>query len=242
MNIKLPIESVESLVEIVLGERIEVSYRKEVIDSSPEITYTISVEPQQTTWKIYIHPMGASTDITFPMHALDFMVQRSHLGTMHIYKIDPQIQDICRLIHKRLQLEERESLRNDPSRTQPSNGEGVTALTETQEGARSGSSVSLPANIKHEKIDSLVFGESCKKGYRDFSEDLARDILRNVPVARQAYGDEAFPGSWGPRFIAKILYKRDPGVISNHLRVLYRLGVRSVDKIKLPYRPRNSHN
>ena len=100
-------------------------------------------------------------------------------------------------------------------------------------------SVSLPSNIKNEKIDSLNFGKSCKNLYRDFSEDIAREILRQIPDARQDYQSELPSGSWGPRWVAKKLH-RDEGTVSNHLRVMYKLGARSVDKIKLPYHPKNS--
>lgn len=100
-------------------------------------------------------------------------------------------------------------------------------------------SIPLPENIKLAKIDSLDFGKDCKKSYRDFSEDIAREILRQIPEAWEDRENEFSPGSWGPRYVAKRLTRAETS-ISNHLRVLYNLGVRSVEKIYLPYRPKNS--
>ena len=253
MNIQLPIESVDSFVDIVLGKRTDISYQRDVIDSPTKITYTVCFTNLDTPpWEIHIHPTGAGTEITFPVYIQPSHVKSSPLpggGVMEIYSgrklpvydnpIDKAKHDICHSINIFLKL--REPASNDTSRTQQSDGQGVTAKAETQDDAGNGSSVSLPANIKHGKIDSLDFGESCKKLYRDFSDSTAREILREIPSAWQDYQSEPASGSWGPRWVASKLYRADVGIISNHLRVLYRLGARSVEKIELPYHPKNSH-
>jgi len=137
MNIKLPIESVDSLVDIVLGKRTNISHQRDAIDNPPKITYTIWFTNLDTPpWVIHIHPMGAGTEITFPVR-----VQRSHVAhssafggsTIEVLSrvkplvyndpIDKAKHNICHFIYIRLMLEERERLNNDPSRTQPSEEE-----------------------------------------------------------------------------------------------------------------------
>jgi len=116
----------------------------------------------------------------------------------------------------------------------------VEAQTGTEQNGAVEDKAVLPSNIKSKNINTLNFGKSCKELYRDFSEDHAYEILRAIPGAWQEHQSELPAGSWGPRWVEKKLYI-SVGTISNHLRVLYKLGARKVDGIKLPYHPKISH-
>jgi hypothetical protein len=94
----------------------------------------------------------------------------------------------------------------------------------------------LPPNITSAEIDTLPFDvDRMRKVYRDFSEDKAREILKAIPKeSKKLQRNEKLRSG----VIAKNLFTT-PSPVSNHLRALYTMGLRTVDGIPLPYKPRN---
>jgi hypothetical protein len=119
MNIQLPIESVVSLVDIDLGKRTDVSYRQDVFSTPPKISFTISfTNLEAAPWRIYIHPLADSTEITFPLYFQASDVLPTPLpggGTMEILSEEPPVYDdpiekakydVCHSVWLELQLQE----------------------------------------------------------------------------------------------------------------------------------------
>lgn len=96
----------------------------------------------------------------------------------------------------------------------------------------------LPSDITAAGIDALSLDNSAlRKGpYRDFSADKAREFLKAiVELSRNRQGHNKLR----LKDITTKTYSSD-SVVSNHFRVLYRMGLRTVDGIPLPYKPRKA--
>jgi len=137
MNIRLPIENVDSLVDIALSIRTDISYQRKVFKNPPRIIYTVRFTNLATaSWKIQIHPMGDSAEITFPVRIKkpSYVVkypggsrieifEEGPFGKMgqpiYTHPIDKAIYDICNSIYHKVTLHE-ENSSNDSSRTQSS--------------------------------------------------------------------------------------------------------------------------
>jgi DNA-binding transcriptional ArsR family regulator len=111
-------------------------------------------------------------------------------------------------------------------------------LTENPDnpGARGGAG-ELPDNIRMTDIDVLIFDvATARELYRDFSDDRAREILRAIPEVSKALRRTQ---RLKAQMIASHVYVSLSSV-SNHFRVLYTMGLRTVEGIPLPYKPRKS--
>jgi hypothetical protein len=95
----------------------------------------------------------------------------------------------------------------------------------------------LPSDITFAEIDTLSFDiYKMKNLYRDFSEDKAREILKAIPeISKKLRKNEKLRAGKiaDNKFISLSL-------VSNHYRALYTMGLRTVEGIPLPYKPRNS--
>ena len=137
MNIRLPIENVDSLVDIALSIRTDISYQRKVYKTPPRITYAVRFTNLATApWKIQIYPMGDSSEITFPVHIREpsHIVQYPSGSSIEIFEEDPfeklgkpiyadpidkAIYDICNSIYHKVKSQEDNSS-NDSSKTQSS--------------------------------------------------------------------------------------------------------------------------
>jgi hypothetical protein len=95
----------------------------------------------------------------------------------------------------------------------------------------------LRPDIESAMIDRTTFdAKDGRKLYRDFSQDKAREFLKAIPdISGKLRGGERLRSSR----IATEKYVSQ-SMVSNHFRVLYTWGLRTVDGIPLPYNPRNS--